>query len=88
MGMSGSPAAFSPAFPILVSVYANGSTTNPQTMFTQISRAGSCAECHSDPPNYNALGHIYMSATGSPYLGEQSCPADPNLADFATGGLP
>ena len=69
-------------------VYANGSTTNPQTMFTQISRAGSCAECHSDPPNYNALGHIYMSATGSPYLGEQSCPADPNLADFATGGLP
>jgi hypothetical protein len=81
------PAAFNPAFPVLVAVYPNGSS-NPQTMFTQISRAGSCATCHSDPPNYNALGHIYIAATGGAYLGDQDCPADPNLADLQTGGLP
>jgi hypothetical protein len=83
------PAAFNPAFPILVSVYANGATTNPQVMFTQIGRAGSCSTCHSDPPNYNAVGHIYLDAVGpQAYTGDQTCPADPNLADFQTGGIP
>ena len=59
------PAAYNPAFPILVHVYAEG-TTFSDDMFTQISRAGSCAECHSDPPNYNAVGHVYLTTGRSP----------------------
>jgi mono/diheme cytochrome c family protein len=83
------PAAFNPAFPILVSVYPAGQTTGAQVMYTQIGRSSSCADCHSDPPNYNAVGHVYIDAKGpGAYIGDQSCPADPNLADLETGGLP
>jgi hypothetical protein len=85
------PAAFNPAFPILVNIYPSGSNT-PQVMFTQISRATSCAECHADPPNYNALGQVWIEpSTITPPDDVQSqtnCPADPNLADYSTGGLP
>ena len=78
-------AAFNPAFPIKVAVYSpEGKAALP--MFSQISRAGSCAECHSDPPNYNALGHVYIGTGAIPAadLGAV-CPVDPNLADF--GGV-
>jgi hypothetical protein len=80
------PAVYNPAFPVLAKIFAEG-TTYSGDMFTQISRAGSCAECHSDPPSYNAVGHIYLT-TGPVPATEQNitCPADPNLADFATGG--
>jgi hypothetical protein len=81
------PAAFNPAFPIKVSVFTPELKGAPP-MFSQISRAGSCAECHSDPPNYNALGHIYLGAGPVPAADVgAACPVDPNLADLG-GGIP
>jgi hypothetical protein len=79
------PGAYNPAFPILVKVFAEGQKF-AQPMFTQISRAGSCGQCHSDPPNYNAVGHVYLT-TGAVPAAEQnvSCPVDPNLANLGAG---
>jgi hypothetical protein len=84
-------AGFNPAFPLLVSAFPLGSSSG-ETMFTQISRASSCGECHSDPPNDDAVGHVYLT-TGAIPAGEQlnaqgPCPVDPNLADFDTPGAP
>jgi mono/diheme cytochrome c family protein len=83
-------AAFSPAFPLLAEEYPPGSTTGIP-MPTEIGRAGSCGECHSDPPNYDAAGHIYLTTGELPegvQTGAQgSCPVDPNLADY-TGQAP
>ncbi len=77
--------SFNPQFPILVSVFPPGSQS-PQVMFTEIGRASSCGECHADPPNYNAVGHVYLTQGDIP-AGQNnvSCPVDPNLADFAIG---
>ena len=50
---------------------------------TQISRASSCAECHGDPPGYNAVGHVYVG--GSPPATDPypaTCPTEPNLAQL------
>ncbi len=79
------PGLYNPAFPVLVKVFAEGQKYTGD-MFTQISRAGSCAECHSDPPNYNSVGHVYLT-TGAVPTSEQSvsCPVNPNLASFAPG---
>jgi len=82
------PAAYNPNFPMLAAVGYAGQPN--QSMFTQISRAGSCASCHSDPPNYDAVGHVYIT-TGTPVpaaLQNGNCPVDPNLEDRGTGGLP
>jgi hypothetical protein len=82
------PAAFTPAYPILVQVYPAGQTTNPQVMFTQIGRAGSCAECHADPPNFNAVGHVYIDGKGpTAYAGDSECPVEPDLSQLQ-GGIP
>jgi hypothetical protein len=84
--------AYSPAFPLLVRVF--GPDGSIQNMATQISRAGSCAECHFDPPNYNTPGHIYLTSTAlsanatAVQAQNTTCPVDPNLGDSASGGLP
>jgi mono/diheme cytochrome c family protein len=81
------PAAYNPNFPVLVAVGAAGAAGG--SMFTPIGRAGSCATCHSDPPNYDAVGHVYVSTTPVPAsLQNGNCPVDPNLEDEGTGGLP
>jgi hypothetical protein len=77
------PGAYNPAFPILVNVFAEGQKFT-QPMFTQISRWGSCGECHIDPPNYNTVGHVYMTTGGVPAAEQNvSCPVDPNLAHLS-----
>jgi len=82
------PAAYNPNFPMLASVGVAGEPS--VTMFTQISRSGSCATCHSDPPNYDAVGHVYITGTAPvpASLQNGNCPVDPNLEDQGTGGLP
>jgi hypothetical protein len=75
-------AAYSPDFPMLASVFPAGATTGV-SMFTQIGRASSCAECHADPTGYNAVGHIFLGEPPPAQLPD--CPVDPNLADFAIG---
>ena len=71
---------FNPAFPVLVTVYPTPGSTAGIPMVTQISRATSCAECHSDPPAYDAVGHVYVG--GSPPATDPypaTCPTQPNL---------
>jgi cytochrome c553 len=80
-----------PAFPILVGVYAGPNNQYAATMGTQISRATSCAECHFDPVNYNAVGHIFMQGGAPPadqLAANSTCPVDPNLADSPSAALP
>jgi hypothetical protein len=80
-----SPSLYSPAFPMLASIGIQGQPTS--SMFTQISRSGSCATCHADPPNYDAVGHVYLSV-GAPPVADTDCPVDPNLADETAPGVP
>ena len=83
-----SPGDYNPAFPMLAAVFGDDSTQESMGE-AQIGRTGSCATCHADPPNYNALGHVYVTPGAIP-AGETNvtCPADPNLADEGSAGLP
>jgi hypothetical protein len=63
-------------------------------MVSQISRASSCAECHFDPPSYDAPGHIFLTAAGLSAnqqalvtANSTGCVVDPNLADEVGGGV-
>jgi hypothetical protein len=76
------PQDFPAAFPLEAAVYGPDGVNNTMGV-NLISRAGSCATCHADPPNYNALGHIYLTPTAQIPSDQSSimCPVDPNLAD-------
>ena len=77
------------AFPILVSVYAGPNNEFTAKMTTQISRATSCATCHTDPVNYNAVGHIFAGGGAPPadlVAANNACPVNPDLAGTNTGG--
>ena len=78
------------AFPILVSVYAGPNNEFTAKMTTQISRATSCGTCHTDPVNYNAVGHIFASGGAPPtalVAANNACPVNPDLAGSnGTGG--
>jgi hypothetical protein len=77
-------AAYNPSFPLLVAVYTPEGTGAQPQMFTQISRTSSCATCHADPANYNAVGHVYLSSNPIPAADQNvTCPVDPNLEDQA-----
>jgi cytochrome c553 len=52
------PGGSGPAFPLRVEIFKDG-TKYSDTMTTQINRAGSCADCHGYPANYNSVGLIY-----------------------------
>jgi hypothetical protein len=71
------PGGNGPAFPMKASVYRG---TIEKDMSSHINRAGSCAECHSDPANYNAVGHIWLidDSIATPAL-PTDCPVDPTL---------
>jgi cytochrome c553 len=73
------------AFPILAAVFAGANNEYTARMTTQISRASSCGQCHTDPVSYDSPGHIFLSG-GAPPAAEVSannaCPVDPNLADY------
>jgi hypothetical protein len=71
------PGGNGPAFPIKVSVFTDQGN---QTMTTPINRFGSCGECHFDPANYNAVGHVWMIPDGAktdPL--PQDCPVNPQV---------
>jgi cytochrome c553 len=68
--------AWDPAFPILVSL-AQGSTT--VSMKSEISREGSCANCHRDPPNFDTPGHVRLLATDKNVTIPAGCPVSPQL---------
>jgi hypothetical protein len=70
------PEQWNPAFPILVGIQSGKISA---TMFSQISRATSCAECHADPPSYDSVGHVFIDVSPNPRL-EQTCPVSPNAA--------
>jgi hypothetical protein len=71
------PGGGGPAFPIKVTVFKDQGN---QVMSSPIDRAGSCAQCHFDPANYNAVGHVWMipdNATTDPL--PQDCPVNPQV---------
>jgi len=77
------PGGGGPAFPLRVSVYKDG---NPSVMTTTINRTGSCATCHSDPANYNAVGHVWVVPDGAKIDPlPQDCPVNPQV-DLVTPG--
>ena len=84
------PGDYTPAFPILAAVYAGAGNKYQSKMATQISRSGSCADCHFDPVNYNAPGHIFIQPGLPPadqLAANANCPVNPDLADSPSGGL-
>jgi len=55
---------WAPTFPVhVVSVVYNDIAT---TMTTHIGRDGSCADCHSDPPGGDLVGHLYLAGGDEP----------------------
>jgi len=73
-----SPALYNPSFPMLAAIGIQGETNT--SMFTQISRSGSCA-----------VGHVYLTTTNEPAAAvseDGNCPVDPNLADEGSPGVP
>jgi hypothetical protein len=71
------PGGGGPAFPIKVTVYKDG---NAVPMTPPINRAGSCAECHADPANYNAVGHVWIIPdTAKTDALPQDCPVNPEV---------
>jgi hypothetical protein len=83
--------SWDPAFPILVSL-AQGTTT--VSMKSQISREGSCANCHRDPPGFDTPGHVRLMSTDKNVTIPSGCPVSPQLlapgeqpaASSGTGG--
>ena len=74
------------AFPILAAVFAGPDNQYTARMVTQIGRASSCADCHTDPINYASPGHVYLTANAPPanlVSQNSSCPVDPNLATYS-----
>jgi hypothetical protein len=55
------PADFTPRYPMLVSVIANGITVK---MVSEIGRDASCGTCHKDPAGPTSAGHICIPADG------------------------
>jgi hypothetical protein len=53
------PSAYTPHYPLHVSVTSGGRTT---TMSSHVGREGSCAFCHVDPPSASSPGHAYWNA--------------------------
>ena len=81
------PSDYPAAFPLEVNVYGPDNNSNSMGI-NLIGRSGSCATCHADPTNYNALGHVYLTAANPvpPDQSNISCPVNPNLA--AQGSFP
>ena len=63
-------------FPVLVGVKSLTGDAFVQ-MTTQISRATSCAVCHSDPPGLSSVGHVYNDVSPNPNE-ERQCPVNPD----------
>jgi hypothetical protein len=78
------PDVWSPAFPVGVGI-TSGTMTDQ--MFTQISRAGSCAECHTDPPSVDGVGHVYIDVSVNPNE-ERKCPVSVSAGGGFEGGVP
>jgi hypothetical protein len=55
-------AVFTPKYPVRVKVSFADIT---QQMFTHISRAGSCSDCHVDPPSATSPGRVYIAVNPS-----------------------
>jgi hypothetical protein len=73
------PEQWTPEFPVAVQVYSAGMMA---TMLTQIGRATSCAECHTDPPGSTSPGHVYLGVALNPDE-EAMCPVSPNAGGCA-----
>jgi hypothetical protein len=70
------PDVWNPSFPILVNIKQGDTTAR---MNSQISRDGSCATCHKDPPNFDSPGHVRLRATDDNVKIPQDCPVNPEL---------
>ncbi len=84
------PSDYTPAFPVLVAVFAGPKNLYTSKMATQISRATSCAECHFDPVNYNTPGHIFITGGAPPadqLAANANCPVNPDLSGAPSSGL-
>jgi hypothetical protein len=77
------PDMWNPAFPVLVGIQSGQTKTQ---MLTQISRASSCAECHTDPQSTQGAGHVFIDVSPNPDEARR-CPVNPN-AGGTTGGVP
>jgi hypothetical protein len=70
------PGGSGPAFPLRVAVFKGDIK---KSMSSLINRAGSCAECHFDPPNYNLVGHVWMSVDTAAPEAASDCPVSPQV---------
>jgi hypothetical protein len=50
--------AWAPTYPIQMKVTLG---TVTKQMLTHVGRAGSCADCHLDPPSQTSPGHVYIA---------------------------
>jgi hypothetical protein len=57
---------WTPAYPLRVSVEYGGVTVD---MLTHVGRAGSCADCHTDPAGPASAGHVYLVADPADFPG-------------------
>jgi hypothetical protein len=55
-----------PVYPMRVSVSFGGVSID---MVTHVGRAGSCADCHTDPAGPASAGHVYLVATPADFPG-------------------
>jgi hypothetical protein len=69
------PDQWNPAFPVLVGIQSGNTKTE---MLTQISRATSCAECHTDPQSTDGAGHVFINVSVNPNE-FHACPVYPEL---------
>ena len=56
-----SPDAFSPKYPMRVSVAYGGTTVQMQS---HVGWSGSCGTCHADPAGPDSPGHVYFNVVG------------------------
>jgi len=69
------PDMYNPAFPVLVGIQSGKAKTQ---MLTQISRAASCAECHTDPQSTSGAGHVFIDVSVNPNE-FRACPVNPDV---------
>jgi hypothetical protein len=64
---------WNPAFPVRVAIVSGGAGA---AMVSHIGRAGSCAQCHTNPPGLESTGYVYLQGAPATAGG---CPVNPAL---------
>jgi hypothetical protein len=65
------PAQWVPTYPIQMKVTLGGVS---KQMTTHVGRAGSCADCHREPPSQTSPGHVYIATKQSELSGTGARP--------------